>query len=103
MDRVVLQLSGIEDEANAVLEKAKEEKTNLYKKYDEDIKKLDKELSTASSKKLAELQKKYDLERDTEEKKLKANCDEKIKLMEDNYNKNRNKYIDDIFNKIINA
>jgi len=103
MDRVVLQLSGIEDEANAVLEKAKEEKTNLYKKLDSDIKKLDNDLLSSTSNKLADLKKKYDKEREDEEKKLKADCDEKIKLIEDNYKKNHDKYINDIFNNIIKA
>lgn len=100
MEKIINLLHGIEKEANDILKDAGEEKSKIYERYQEELKKLDDAAQKATEEKLLKLRREMNEEIDNEHQVLVKTLDEELKELEQNYRKNHDKMAEEMLEKI---
>lgn len=87
MENVITQLFEIEEKANQIMKRANEEKLELYKKLEEDIKQLDQSISKDKIEKISVLKNQINKELEDEQAALINDCNKQIEQLESQYKK----------------
>lgn len=103
MERVISLLYDIEDKANQIVTRAKEEKNSLNEALEKDLAQLDKSIEEENTAKLNTLKEQVDIDLAKEEQALIDDCEKQLASMESNYQNNHTAIVDKIFKDIIKA
>lgn len=101
MERVISRLYDIEHEAEAILSRVTEQKENVDKQFKDNKTIFDNELDEKLQSELVALQTQCEEEFNTKKRAIMDNCNAQIDELEYNYSINKQKFIDEIFNRII--
>lgn len=98
---VINSLAGIEETAGKLMAAADDEKKNMYRKNEENMAAFSDKLSKEYEQKLEVIKAASRIESEKEITKLTDDTDSLIAQLEDSYNKNKDKWVNDIFAGII--
>lgn len=101
MEKVLNLLDEIEEKANAILAHTSVEKAALHDQLNKDMEKLDREMEEKTKNQLDELRQKMNKEITNETKLLVESCNKQLEELEHTFQKNHDKLVDVIFQKII--
>ena len=101
MESIISLLSNIENEANLIIEDAMNKKNTMYKEYSEEIEKIDDDYSKKLKVDLAKIQERSNtsIEKELEDIENASNND--IADLENKFKTNHDKYLNKLFNNII--
>lgn len=103
MEKVISLLFEIEEKANQIVKRAKDEKVSLNEALEKDLAKLDKTIEDEYTAKLNTLKSQVDIDLAKEKQALLDDCDKQLAAMESNYQQNQTAIVDKIFQSIIKA
>ena len=101
MESIISLLSDIENEANSIIDNAITKKNALYKEYSNEIAKIDKEYSKKLKIEKKKIQSKSDSSVQKELENIKKTSDNNIADLENKFKTNHDKYLNTLFNNII--
>lgn len=101
MEKVISLLYEIEEKANQIVKRAKDEKISLNQALEKDLVQLDKTIEDENTAKLNILKTQVDIDLAKEKKTLIDDCDKQLAAMEANYKQNQTAIVDKIFQSII--
>lgn len=102
MESIISLLSDIENEANLIMNEAIDKKNTMYKDLEIKLHKIDDEYNAKLNTELDKLQHKCDSELEHELEAVQHTSDDNIHKLEETYKINHDKYLDALFEKIIN-
>lgn len=103
MENMINLLSEIEEKANEIMKRANEEKLDLYRKLEEDMKQLDNSIAADKAKKIHALQAQINNELAEEQQALISDCNKQLKQMEFQYEHNHDALVDKVFLSLIQS
>jgi vacuolar-type H+-ATPase subunit E/Vma4 len=103
MEKVINLLSEIEEKADEIMKRANEEKLDLHKKLEEDIKQLDNSIAAEKSEKISALQAQINKELAEEQQALINDCNKQLEQMDSQYQHNHDDLVDKIFLSLIQS
>lgn len=101
MEKVISLLYDIEEKANQIVTRARDEKISLNKALEDDLAKLDQKTADETAAKLNLLKAQVDIESAKELQALIDDCDKQLAAMDTNYQENHTAIVDKIFQSII--
>lgn len=103
MENMINLLSEIEEKANEIMKRANEEKLDLYKKLEEDMKQLDNSIAADKADKIFALQAQINNELAEEQQALINDCNKQLEQMESQYEHNHDALVDKVFHSLIQS
>ncbi|MCR5754461.1 MAG: hypothetical protein K6G30_06590 [Acetatifactor sp.] len=100
MEKVINRLYEIEEKANSIVEGTAGKKAVLYEEYQKKLSALDAKMEEATKEELNKLREKMNAEVDTEHKMLGGSLEDKLTQLESNYEKNHDKLVASIVERI---
>ncbi|NLZ80262.1 MAG: hypothetical protein GX913_00425 [Clostridiales bacterium] len=103
MEQVISLLFEIEEKANQIVKRAKDEKISLNESLEKDLAQLDKTIEDENTARLKVLKTQFDLDLEKAKQTLINDCDKHLAAMELNYQQNQTAIVNKIFQSIIKA
>lgn len=103
MEQVISLLFEIEEKANQIVKRAKDEKISLNEALEKDLAQLDKTIEDEKTARLKVLKTQFDQDLAKEKQALINDCDKQLAAMELNYQQNQTTIVNKIFQSIIKA
>ncbi len=101
MEKVIGLLFDIEKKANQILERANDEKTELFEENEEAIAKMELAIADENNAKINIILTQAEKELEAEKQQLIANSNKQLADLESNYKQNHDALVDKVFNSII--
>lgn len=101
MEKVLELLCEIEDKANTIINNASSKKNILNEELKQKMDALDRQYATETESKLNEIRQKMEKEISDEHTALVSSCEARLKELDINFEKNREAYVQTIFENII--
>jgi F0F1-type ATP synthase membrane subunit b/b' len=101
MERVIGLLFDIEKKANQIIERANDEKNELFEENEKAIAKMEADIAEENNAKIKMIVDQAEKELELEKQQLIINSDKQLADLETNYNRNHNALVNKVFQSII--
>jgi vacuolar-type H+-ATPase subunit H len=103
MEKTIGKIFEIEEKAKLIIDRANQEKLRMHDEFEEELKKLERDIIDDNMKKINAYREKLDKELEQEKAQLIHKTDKQLEEMEENYRKNHDELIRRILDSILQS